>query len=121
MVEVSIPFHIYITIGLNAGIELENSINMSLERIYNKYMHPVSSFDVGVNMKNNQPNEPIWGLGRMGFINIAKDAQWELSDLRLEVVYNEKIKSIKKKYLDIDSFVELMKDTKIISNTVDRN
>ena len=74
MVEVFLPFHLYIIIGLNAGIELENSINVALERIYNKYSHPVSTFDSGVAMKEISTNEVIWGIGRMGFVNIAKDA-----------------------------------------------
>ena len=67
-------------------------------------------------MKEISTNEVIWGIGRMGFVNIAKDAGWEMSDLKLEVIFNEKIRKMKKKYLDIESFVELMKEAKIIKN-----
>ena len=108
LVEVMLPFYNYIKIGLNASIELENSHNISLERIYNHYSHRVGEIEEGGN--------EVWGIGRMGFYNIAKDALWKLNDLKLEVIFNEKVKKIKKKYLDIKAFVELVKEENIIKD-----
>ena len=106
LVEVVLPFYNYIKIGINASIELENSINLSLERIYNHYSHKVADLDEG--------ESEVWGIGRMGFYNITKDALCKQSELKLEVIFNEKIKQVKKKYLDIHSFVELIKEENII-------
>lgn len=67
IVEVVLPLPTYISIGLNASIELENSINLSLERIYNHYSHKVH--DLEETIKNTQEGldkQEIWGIGRMG-------------------------------------------------------
>ncbi|CAI2362056.1 unnamed protein product [Moneuplotes crassus] len=107
LVEVTIPFYNYIKIGINASIELDNSVNISLERIYNHYSHPVGEEKNGHN---------IWGIGRLGWSNITKDALCRINDINLEVMFNEKIKENKKKYLDIDAFVELVKEENIIKD-----
>ena len=120
-VEVSIPLHHFITIIINAAIEIENSMNVILEKVFHKYSHWVTSVKEPTGFLRGTKNteQDIIGIGRMGFFNLAKDSGWKLSELKLEIIFNEKIKSIKKKYLDLDSFIDLMKEAKIVNDIND--
>ena len=112
MVEVFVPLHHYITIIINTAIEVENSTNIALEKVYNKYVHVVTTVKgpQGFLRGSKEQEQTITGIGRMGFFNMAKDAGSKVSELKLEIIFNEKIREIKKKYLDLEAFIGLMKD-----------
>lgn len=120
-IEVAIPLHHYVSLILNAAIEVENSINLALEKVYHKYAHVVSTVKGPQGFLKGKSNkeQAITGIGRMGFFSMAKDANCKLSDLKLEIIFNEKVQSIKKKYLDIETFIDLMKDCKIVQSLDD--
>lgn len=96
-VEAFVPLHHFITIIINAAIEIENSMNFVLEKVYHKYAHKVTSVKEPVGfLRGKKPTEQdIIGIGRMGFFNMAKDSGCKLTELKLEIIFNEKIKRIK--------------------------
>ena len=120
-VEVNLPLHHFIIIIVNAAIEIENSMNVILEKVFHKYAHKVASVKepTGFLRGTKETEQDIIGIGRMGFFNLAKDSDCKLTELKLEIIFNEKVKSIKKKYLDLDSFIDLMKEAKIVNDIND--